>query len=382
MISVGEQQASSGRLLIPVGESVTMRKTVAHAVGVALESGGHSEIHLVAPIVPRGVVDTSDVEMLTDAESRLERAAAWVREDADEGSITVQTSLVGTDAYLFSPNDFADVIGDYAKTNGIGRVIVDPEYAPAGNVTLLEPLEVALAERGLDVEEAPVAREVRRGLLEIGSGSLLQFGTLFGISFLFYQLLGGFVIVTGDRFDLFYELITGMIAAGIVAGALSKVSFSRTPDIPRLLKQGGRLAIYTPYLLAEIIKSNILITYIILHPRLPIDPRLTRVRSAVWGGPAVMTLANSITLTPGTLTIDTDGHEFYVHSLFGSAREGLFDGGLERGTRFVFYGRKSMAIPTPEERGDAELLGPKDAEDESAETASTDDTATDTEDSE
>jgi len=66
----------------------------------------------------------------------------------------------------------------------------------------------------------------------------------------------------------------------------------------------------------------------------------------------VTTLANSITLTPGTLTVSVTDRAFTIHSLTAGARADLFDGGLERAVRFVFYGRESMAIATPRERGD------------------------------
>jgi len=45
-----------------------------------------------------------------------------------------------------------------------------------------------------------------------------------------------------------------------------------------------------------------------------------------------------------------------VHSLLPFAREGLFDGSLERWVRFVFYGREAARFPTPRERGDTEVL--------------------------
>jgi len=62
------------------------------------------------------------------------------------------------------------------------------------------------------------------------------------------------------------------------------------------------------------------------------------------------TLANSITLTPGTLTIDVLDDTFHVHALVPGAREGLLGGALERGVRFVFYGRRAARIASPAER--------------------------------
>lgn len=345
-----------GALLVPVGESVTLRNTVAYAMETASEAG-MTEVHFVAPVAWH---DVGDVEAAVREETQdlLNRISVWAEEDAPEDSPTATTAIIGADEYLFSPDDYARVLGEYADDYGIERIVVDPEYSPGGNVPLLRPMEVALAKRGFDVSEAPAGRPVQRSRLERAGGAF-QFGLIFGISFLFYQLLGGFVIVTGDSFDFYYELLTGTLVAGIVAGALYTVTFSERVRLRTLGKQLARLAVYVPYLLYEIIVSNVLITYIILHPKLPIDPRMTQVRSAVWGGPALTTLANSITLTPGTLTVRSDGRTLYVHGLFPSAREGIADGALERAVRFVFYGRLSAAIPGPDERGDyVELQGP------------------------
>lgn len=348
-----EEPTSGGALLVPVGESVTLRNTVSYAIETAAEAG-FDAVHFVAPVAWHDISDV-EAEVRERTESLLTRVAAWADEDAPDGSPEAKTAIIGEDEYLFSPDDYADVLTEYADEHGIDRIIVDPEFSPGGNVPLLRPMEVALATRGFEVTEAPTRRTVRRSRLTRAGGAL-QFGLLFGISFLFYQLLGGFGIVTGDGYDFFYELITGTLSAGIVAGALYTVTFSERVRFRVLAIQLIRLALFVPYLVYEIVKSNLVITYIVLHPNLPIDPRMTRVRSAVWGGPAVTTLANSITLTPGTLTVRTRGQYLYVHGLFGGAREGIADGALERAVRFVFYGRRATTIPTPDERGDYEEL--------------------------
>ena len=340
-------------MLVPVGESVTLRQTVGYAVGVAEETGA-SAIHFVVPVAWHSAGDVEPA-VRREVETLLDRVQVWAREDASGTTPAVETAIIGEEQYMFSPDDYAGVLADYADAHGVERIVVDPEYSPGGNVPLLRAMEVSLVERGYTVEEAPVETPVRRSRLTRPGGAV-QFGLLFAVSFLFYQLLGGFAIVTGDTFDLFYELITGTIAAGIVAGSLHRVTMSERPRLRRLGVQLVRLSLYVPYLLYEIVKSNILITFIILHPRLPIEPRLTRVRVAVWGGSPLTTLANSITLTPGTLTVRADGQYLYVHALFPSAREGLFAGTLERAVRFVYYGRAAAAVATPEERGDTELL--------------------------
>jgi len=68
-------------------------------------------------------------------------------------------------------------------------------------------------------------------------------------------------------------------------------------------------------------------------------------------GLPVTSLANSITLTPGTVTVDVRERHFHVHALTQSARDGIYEGGLERAIRFVFFGRAAARIPSPRERG-------------------------------
>ncbi|WP_336136194.1 monovalent cation/H+ antiporter subunit E [Natronomonas amylolytica] len=355
---------ASGAVLVPVGQSVTLRQTVGYAVDVALEADD-PRLHFVAPVAWHDIGDVG-ADVYAETEAFLERVEVWAREDAGDASITIETSLIGTDEYLFSPDDYARVIAGYAADHDLSEVVVDPEYSPGGNLPLLRPMEVDLVRRGLTVQEALVDRQTRRARLT-RPGGLMQFGILFVVAFAFYQLLGGFKIASGDSYDLYYELVTGALSAGIVAGALHRISLSERPRVGRLLKQSVRLVLYVPYLLYEIVVANIAITYIILHPKMPIEPRMTRVRAAVGDSVALTTLANSITLTPGTLTVQSDGQDLYVHALFESAREGLFDGALERAVRFAFYGRSSAAIASPRERDDCEILQhPEEEADEAA----------------
>ncbi|WP_254838825.1 monovalent cation/H+ antiporter subunit E [Natronomonas marina] len=339
-----DRRDDAGPLLVPVGESVTLRQTVAYAVREALAGAG--EIHFVAPVAWHDIGDVG-ADVREETEALLERVAVWADEDADD-ALDVETAIVGADEYLFGPDDYARVLAAYADDHGIDRVVVDPEYSPGGNVPILQPMEASLEEAGLTVEEAPVGRATRRERL-LRRGGALQFVTLFGISYLFYHLLSGFTLTN-------FDLVTGVATATLVATMLHRITFSDRVRLPSLARQLLRLGIYTPYLLYEIVKSNLLVSYAILHPELPIEPRMTEVECALWGAMPVTTLANSITLTPGTLTVRVRGRGMKIHTLLPAAREGLFDGALERGVRFVFYGRRALAIATPRERGDCRIL--------------------------
>ncbi len=334
-------------MLVPVGESPTLRNTVAYAVRVAqddaTERGVSATVHFVYPAVWRAVEPTRAAKF-ERAEELLERVEVWAREDVepDEADVTVETAIVGGEEYLFSPADFARVLYQYARRQGLDRVVVDPEYQPGGNAPMLRPLEFELSELGLSVEEAPVERATRRTAL-VGRESAAQYLLVFGASYLFYLTLGGFSLEP-------FELVTGAITAGIVAAVLSKIALKGPPQLGQLPGQLARMALYVPYLLWEIARANVAIAYVVLHPKLPIDPSLERFEAAVWGDVPATTLANSITLTPGTLTVDVSEREFYVHALTRASREDLFEGGLERAVRFVFYGRPGARIPSPRER--------------------------------
>jgi multicomponent Na+:H+ antiporter subunit E len=97
----------------------------------------------------------------------------------------------------------------------------------------------------------------------------------------------------------------------------------------------GKFATYFPWLLCEITKSAWTVTKIIVNPALPISPTMTRVQASQKTSLGVVTYANSITLTPGTITTAVKANVLTVHAL---VREGALDleaGGMDaRVSRF------------------------------------------------
>ena len=77
----------------------------------------------------------------------------------------------------------------------------------------------------------------------------------------------------------------------------------------------GRFVTYFPWILREIAKSAWAVTKIIVHPKLPISPTMTVVTASQRTSAGIATYANSITLTPGTVSLDLDGREIVVHAL-------------------------------------------------------------------
>ena len=88
--------------------------------------------------------------------------------------------------------------------------------------------------------------------------------------------------------------------------------------------------LYWPWLVREIAKSGWQVSRIILDPRLPISPALVRFRPSQKSAVGLVTHANSITLTPGTITVEADHREFLVHALTSDAAAGLADSEMDR----------------------------------------------------
>ncbi|MFC7213346.1 monovalent cation/H+ antiporter subunit E [Saliphagus sp. GCM10025334] len=352
---------AADRLLVPLSESSTVRQTVAYAVQSSLESAsgpGELVCHLVVAVPFEADVPEERAE-LEAAEGLLERAATWVGEDTEDvdATVTVETAIIGADEYLFGPKDYADAFAAYAEAHDLNRLVLDPEYQPGATAPLLQPLERELTRIDLPFDEAPVDRPAQHARF-VSTGGWRRFFGLFGISFIFY-------LVLGDP-TYWFDLVTGVAVAGIVSLTLSHVTFIREPSITRGPVLLVRFLLYIPYLLYEIVKANVAVSIAILRPSMPIEPTLTRVDARVKSGLPLLALANSITLTPGTLTVRANDQSLIVHTLIPAAQDDLFDGGLERAIRFVFYGRGSAAIASPRERGDAEVVYPESALDADA----------------
>ncbi|WP_290818051.1 monovalent cation/H+ antiporter subunit E [Halovivax sp.] len=335
------------RLLVPVSESVTLRQTIAHATRTLREDDGAGTLHLVTA-VPYDAGVPEGRRAISASETLLDRAASWAREDLADSNVSVATAVLGRDEYLFGPRDYARVLEEYADEHDIERLMFDPEYQPGGTVPILQPLERELEAEGLACEEAPVDRPARHERL-VGKATFDRVFALFWISY-------GFYLVLGDP-TYWFDLVTGAAVAGIVSLTLAQITFSTPPRRIQSPIRVVRFSLYVPYLIYEIVKANLLISVVILRPSMPIDPKLTRVRARVRSGLPMLALANSITLTPGTLTVRANDQRLIVHTLIPDAREDLFGGRLERAVRFVFYGRDAARIPTPEERGDTDVLG-------------------------
>ena len=84
------------------------------------------------------------------------------------------------------------------------------------------------------------------------------------------------------------------------------------------------------WLLKEVIKSSMEVARVVLSPSLPIQPELVELKTREKTDSGKVLLGNSITLSPGTVTIDVHEDRLLVHCLTASSAAGLRDAEVER----------------------------------------------------
>ncbi|MBI2207459.1 MAG: Na+/H+ antiporter subunit E [Candidatus Rokubacteria bacterium] len=140
---------------------------------------------------------------------------------------------------------------------------------------------------------------------------------------------------------VFWVLLSGHFGAlelglGVLASAAVTYLNRDLAALGELLRHTRAFVAYLPWLFREIVVANIQVVKVVLDPRLPIDPVVGRFQTALQSDLAITTLGNSITLTPGTITLDVDGREFVIHSLLGAEPIAACAGPMARRVGRVF----------------------------------------------
>lgn len=147
-----------------------------------------------------------------------------------------------------------------------------------------------------------------------------------------------FSISLGASLLAFWLLLSGyfepfLLAAGL-GSAIAVALFARRMEV--VDREGHPIDLllgalgYWYWLGKEIIKSGWTVTRIILDPKLPISPTMVRFKPSQTSIVGLVTHANSITLTPGTITVEADRNEFLVHGLTQAGAEGCIDSEMDR----------------------------------------------------
>jgi len=122
----------------------------------------------------------------------------------------------------------------------------------------------------------------------------------------------------------YQHLLIGILVSGFVSFMTGDMFVNPAPlqrcgvKRPHVFKRVSRylwFLYYIPLFIWECIKANIDVAYRVTHPDLPINPGIVKVKTTLKSDTALTFLANSITLTPGTMSVDIDEENgfLYIH---------------------------------------------------------------------
>lgn len=123
-------------------------------------------------------------------------------------------------------------------------------------------------------------------------------------------------------------LAYGAISCALVVAACARTGLLDRESLP--IHMIFRSWLYLPWLLLEIVKSNFDVAKIILSPKLPMRPQILRTVASQRTDVGRVIFANSITLTPGTITLGVLEGAMVVHALADEFADGLETGEMDR----------------------------------------------------
>jgi multicomponent Na+:H+ antiporter subunit E len=155
-------------------------------------------------------------------------------------------------------------------------------------------------------------------------------------------VLFGFWLILSGKLEAKY-LIFGLASAALVTFVTQdllepeeRVRKKTRSSGASQLKATWKLFSYFVWLVYEIVKANFQVAYFVLHPKLPIEPGLLRFRTRLQSKVGHILLANSITLTPGTITVDLTEGTYFVHALVPGAAGSLLEAKMQSRLEAIF----------------------------------------------
>ncbi|ANM29172.1 hypothetical protein ABI59_05535 [Acidobacteria bacterium Mor1] len=143
---------------------------------------------------------------------------------------------------------------------------------------------------------------------------------------LFFVLTGIWLVWSGHFNPLLIGFgLASVLLVLVIVGRMGIADHEGAPIevLPRALT-------YAPWLLLEIAKANIDVVRVVLSPKMPISPSLFECDSTQKSDLGRTMYANSITLTPGTVTVEVREGRFKVHALTNAAADGVKSGEMDR----------------------------------------------------
>ena len=140
-----------------------------------------------------------------------------------------------------------------------------------------------------------------------------------------YFLLFGFWVLLNGKWTTEIAIVGVIVCAALYAFMCTFMDYSPRKEW-KIARRSGRIAGYFFYLVGEIFKSAWGTMVLIWSPEKEIEPRVTSFRTRLRTDAGKVVLANSITMTPGTITVDVQDDLFLIHCLdesFDVGQEGF-----------------------------------------------------------
>ena len=161
-----------------------------------------------------------------------------------------------------------------------------------------------------------------------------------------FAALYGFWVVLSGRFEIKYLLI-GVVCALVVTFLTQDLVHPKNRQVPKtgspsrsFLLSVWRFCCYSVWLMWSVVQSNLQVAYLVLHPKMPIRPGLLRFTTKLRSQTGQIILANSITLTPGTITVDFNDGTYTIHALVPGAAGTLVDARMQSKLESIFGERE------------------------------------------
>lgn len=164
-----------------------------------------------------------------------------------------------------------------------------------------------------------------------------------------FVVLTGFWFALSGRTDPLF-VVSGLATAAAVTALTHRITRSYLPAEyrPRRLRQLPSAAIraigFGVWMAGRILVASVQLASIALSPRMPLAPCTVRFRTELRRPLARTTLANAISLVPGTLTVDIDGDEILVHALSPRQVDDLVSGRLQNKVAALFLEAPQPAV--------------------------------------
>lgn len=128
-------------------------------------------------------------------------------------------------------------------------------------------------------------------------------------------------------------LTFGALSCAAVAALCARMRITDPEGTPFHLL--GRVAVYIPWFLKEIVTSNLDVTRRVLARNVPVSPVLFETPASQQTDLGRVVFANSITLTPGTVACEIESDRILVHAIAKEVAEGVLSGEMDRRCTWV-----------------------------------------------